>query len=83
MALFMRALYFSFSYIINKALDVFLHYKFCAPCFPFVYLAPYQNRYCLTHTDNDSATASYDFESLINQAKDEGEDDCEVLGELA
>ena len=29
-------------------------------------------------TDNDSATASYDFENPINQA----EDDCEVPGEL-
>ena len=75
-----------------KALDVFLHYKFCAPCFSFSIL---QNSYCLTHThiyrytstldptDNDSTTASYEFESLINQVEDEGEDDCEVPGELA
>ena len=34
-------------------------------------------------TDNDSATTSYDFESPLNQAEDEGEDDCEVPGELA
>ena len=34
-------------------------------------------------TSNDSATASYDFENPINQAKDEGEDDCEVPRELA
>ena len=33
--------------------------------------------------DNDSATASYDFENPINQAEDEGEDDCEVPGKLA
>ena len=33
--------------------------------------------------DNSSATASYDFKNLINQTKDEGEDDCEVPGELA
>ena len=33
--------------------------------------------------DNDSATASYDFENPINQAEDEGEKDCEVPGELA
>ena len=33
-------------------------------------------------TDNNSATANYDFENLIYQAKDEGEEDCEVLGEL-
>ena len=34
-------------------------------------------------TDNDSATASYNFENPINQPEDEGEDDCEVPGELA
>ena len=33
--------------------------------------------------DNSSTTASYDFENLINQAEDEGKDDCEVPGELA
>ena len=33
--------------------------------------------------DNDSATSSYDFENTINQVEDEGEDDCEVPGELA
>ena len=33
-------------------------------------------------TGNDSATASYDFENPINLAEDEGEDDCEVPGEL-
>ena len=49
MALLVMAYYSSFSYIINKALDVFLHYKFCAPCFS-LYLALYQNNYCLTHT---------------------------------
>ena len=37
----------------------------------------------LDPTDNDSATAGYDFESSINLAEDEGEDDCEVPGELA
>ena len=34
-------------------------------------------------TGNNSATASYDFENSINLAEDEGEDDCEVPGELA
>ena len=34
-------------------------------------------------TGNDSATASHNFENLINLAEDEGEDDCEVPGELA
>ena len=33
--------------------------------------------------DNGSAIAHYDFENPINQAEDEGEEDCEVLGELA
>ena len=33
--------------------------------------------------DNNSATSSCDFKNPINQAEDEGEDDCEVLGELA
>ena len=73
-----------------------MHYKFCAPCI-FFCLPFYQNNYSLTHThvsycrsistldpiDNSSATSSYDFENPINQAEDEGEDDCEVPGELA
>ena len=56
-----------------------------------------QNNYALTHThvsnyrsistldpiDNSSATAHYDFENPINQAKGEGEEDCEVPRELA
>ena len=33
--------------------------------------------------DNSSAIASYDFENTINQAEDEGEEDCVVPGELA
>ena len=33
--------------------------------------------------DNSSSIASYVFENPINQAEDEGEDDCEVPGELA
>ena len=33
--------------------------------------------------DNNSTTASYDFENPINQAEDEGEDDYKVPGELA
>ena len=35
-ALFMRALCVSFSYIINKSIGRFLHFKFCAPCFFFL-----------------------------------------------
>ena len=33
--------------------------------------------------DNSSAISSYNFEKTINQAEDEGEEDCEVSGELA
>ena len=33
--------------------------------------------------DNSSAIAGYEFENPINQAEDEGEEDCEVPGELA
>ena len=33
--------------------------------------------------DNNSAIAIYDFEHPIYQAEDEGEEDCEILGELA
>ena len=43
----------------------------------------YRFQSTLDLTGNDSATASYDFESLINLAEDEGEDDCKVPGELA
>ena len=32
---------------------------------------------------NDSTIADYDFECPINQAKDEGEEDCDIPGELA
>ena len=92
----MRAYYFSFSYIINKALDVSCITNFAL--FVFLFCCPlYQNSYSLTHThvsycrsistldpiDNNSATASYDFKNPINQAEDECEDDCEVPGELA
>ena len=43
----------------------------------------YRFQSTLDLTGNDSATASYDFENPINLAEDEGEDDCEVPGELA
>ena len=53
--------------------------------------------YALTHThisncrststldpiDNGSAIAHYDFENMIYQVEDEGEEDCEVPGERA
>ena len=34
-------------------------------------------------SDNDSAIAIYNFENPIYQAEDEGDEDCEILGELA
>ena len=43
----------------------------------------YRFQSILDLTGNDSATASYDFENPIKLAEDEGEDDCEVPGELA
>ena len=33
--------------------------------------------------DNNSAIANYDFKNPIYQAEDEGEEDCEVLGEIS
>ena len=33
--------------------------------------------------DNGSSIAHYEFENSINQAEDEGDEDCEVPGELA
>ena len=33
--------------------------------------------------DNSSAIASYNFENPINQAEEEGEEDCEIPGKLA
>ena len=84
MALFVRALNMSLPYIINKSIGRFFHFKFCAPCFSFSILQNnyfththiYRSTSTLDPTDNDSATASYDFESPINLAEDEGEDDC-------
>ena len=83
----------SFSYIINKSIGRFLHFKFCAPCFSFIIYILQNSYFTHTHiymststldlTSNDSSTASYDFENPINLAEDEGEDDCEVPGELA
>ena len=68
-----------------------MHYEFCAPCFSFSILQNsyfththiYRSTSTLDPTNNGSAPSSYDFESPINQAEDEGEADCEVAGELA
>ena len=72
-----------------------LHTHFALSVFSFLPLL-YQYSYALTHTHisncrsistmdpfNNNPTVSYDFESPTNQAEDEGEDDCEVPGELA
>ena len=74
-----------------KALDVFLHIQILRSLFFFFILQNsyfththiYRSTFTLDPTDNDSATASYDFESSVNQAEDEGEDDCDVPGELS
>ena len=49
----------------------------------FTHTHLYRFQSTLDLTGNSSATASYDFENPINLAEDEGEDDCEVPGELA
>ena len=49
----------------------------------FTHTHIYRSTSTLDPTDNNSATAGYDFESLINLAEDEGEEACEVPGELA
>ena len=40
-------------------------------------------RFTLNLVDNSFAIAKYDFYNPIYQAEDEGEEDCEVPGELA
>ena len=60
----------------------FLCYIYCKTAI-FTHTHFYRFQSTLDLTGNDSATASYDFENPINLAEDEGEDDCEVPGELA
>ena len=82
----------SFSYIINKsigrfrisnlALLFFLYYIYCNTTI-FTHTHLYRFQSTLDLPGNDAATASYDFENPINLAEDEGEDDCEVPGNLA
>ena len=55
----------------------FLTYKFCA------HVSYCRSISTLDPIDNNPAIAHYDFENPINQAEDEGEDDCEVPGELS
>ena len=73
-----------------------LHTNFVLSVFFFLLLLCLYS-YALTHThvsncrsistlgpiNSGSVIASYDFENSINQAEDEGEDDCEVPMELA
>ena len=89
---FVRALCVSFSYVINKNIGRFLAFQILRSLFFFHYIL--QNNY-FTHTHiyrststldltgNDYAIAGYDFKNPINLAKDEGEYDCKVPGELA
>ena len=82
------------SYGINKALDIYA-YKFCTLCFSFLLFTLSIQLCSYTHIsncrsistldpiDNNYAISSYNFENPINQAEDEGEEDCDVTGELA
>ena len=74
----------------------FSHTKFLCSLF-FFYILFFKDGYTLTHTHThkcrypstldpmgkDTTMAFQDSEDLIYQAEDEGEEDCEVLGELA
>ena len=93
---FVKGLSFHISYAhLMKTLDDFA-FKFYAPCLSFT-LLHFQNSHVTLHEqthicrststpdliDNSSAIAIYDFENPIYQAEDEGEEDCEIPGELA
>ena len=69
-----------FAFQILRSLSFFIIY--CKTAI-FTHTHLYRFQSTLDLTGNDSATASYDFENPINLAEDEGEDDCEVPGELA
>ena len=85
----------SFSYDINKALDICI--KILRSLFFFSAFLLCLYSYALTHThvsncksistmdpiDNSSTIAVYDFENPINQAEYESEEDCEVPGEIS
>ena len=86
-----EGLLYVISYIINKTLDVscitnfallvFLYYILQNSYFTHTHI--YRSTSTLDLTGKDSATASYNFESPINLAEEDGEDDCEVPDELA
>ena len=69
------------------AFQILCSFSFCvihiAKTAIFTHTQLYRFQSTLDLTGNSSATASYDFENPINLAEDEGEDDCEVPGELA
>ena len=69
----------------NFAFFVFLFYFYFINTALLLHTLTYQNCRSISTIDpidNNSATASYDFENPINQAENEGEDDCEVPEEL-
>ena len=69
----------------NFALYVFLLFLLCLRNYALTHthVSNYRSISTLDPIDNGSAISSYDFESLINQAEGEGEEDYEVPGELA
>ena len=82
----------SSTYIINKSIGRLLAFQILRSLFFFYYILQnsyftpthiYRSTSTLDLTGNNSATDKYDFKSPINLVKDEGEDDCEVPGELA
>ena len=74
-----------------------MHSNLCVHCISFLSNTSFKIAMYLTctHTHscrssstldliaNDSTIGDYDFECPINQAEDEGEEDCDILGELA
>ena len=91
---FVKSCHFINMFSFNKALDV-LHSNFALSVFIFTFII-FKSLCVLTHThtihcgstytldpvDKNSDIATYDFENPIYQDKNEGEEDCEVLGEL-
>ena len=82
-ASFVRALCVSFTYIINKSMGCFLHFKFCAPCFSYITYCKTAILHTLTYTGLHPLWISLVTtlllpvmtENPINLVKDEGEDD--------
>ena len=68
----LRSMFF-FYFILSKQLCALTH----------THISNCRSTSTLDPIDNSSAISSYDFENPIYQVEDEGEEDCEVLGELA